>query len=121
MPENTGDKEAHLVEGGPTNAQSPKSAPVEMSAPKIPRTPKWLDQVKIAINEGYQLASDEELMFPAQRVFPKGYKHINYNATTDEKQIADLIRRGILRRGEDEGEDIGMNCLPAPESPYTFR
>jgi hypothetical protein len=87
--------------------------------PKIERIPKALTQFKPAISEGYSLADDVELTFSSKRASPGG--HIGCDGTSDRKEVADLIRRGIIRRGDDEGEDIGMNCLPAPETPYTLR
>ncbi|KAK3370797.1 hypothetical protein B0T24DRAFT_300145 [Lasiosphaeria ovina] len=121
------DGEAEAVEitfcdGGCEAEPKAPSDPTPAPARRAKRLPKALAGPRGAIAEGQKLACDASAL-PVTAAWPRGValQATASGATGEDKEVADLIRMGVIRRGDGDGEDIAMNCIPAPETPYTLR
>jgi hypothetical protein len=85
------------------------------------RIPKARLGRKNTIEEGFCLAADYKEHCTTKGTRPGGPQFISEDGTAEEQEVAALIRQGILWRNEGDREDIGMNCLPAPEIGYAVR
>ncbi|KAK0705948.1 hypothetical protein B0T26DRAFT_755508 [Lasiosphaeria miniovina] len=105
-------------EAGPVALRDVTPAPAP--ARRAKRLPKALAGPRGAIAEGQKLACDASAL-PVAAAWPRALQPVANGVTSEDKEVADLIRMGVIRRGDGDGEDIGMNCIPAPETPYTLR
>jgi hypothetical protein len=76
------------------------------------------------IGEGRTLAKDADVSLQSAKIWLAGSETTRYStsgATVEDKEIADLLRLGLLKCCDGGDGDIGLNDIVRPEPAYTIR